>query len=63
MAKDAKVAAEQVVREIRWETRHKYNAGQKTRIVLEGLRGEDSIAGLCRCEGINPNLYCRWSKK
>jgi transposase len=63
MAKDEKVSAEQVVRDIRRETRRKYNAEEKIRIVLEGLRGEDSIAELCRREGINPNLYYKWSKE
>ena len=63
MAKDEKVSAEQVVREIRRETRRKYSAEEKIRIVLEGLRGEDSIAELCRREGINPNLYYKWSKE
>jgi transposase len=48
MAKDEKVSAEQVVRDIRRETRRKYSAEEKIRIVLEGLRGEDSIAELCR---------------
>src|SRR6188768_2212794 len=63
MAKDEKVSAEQVVRDIRRETRRKYSAEEKIRIVLEGLRGEDSIAELCRREGINPNLYSKWSKE
>lgn len=63
MAKDEKVSAEQVVRDIRRETRRKYSAEEKIRIVLEGLRGEDSIAELCRREGINPNMYYKWSKE
>lgn len=54
--------AEQTVRDIRRKTRKKYSAEEKIRIVLEGLRGEDSIAELCRREGINPNVYYRWSK-
>ena len=54
--------AEQTVRDIRRATRRKFSAEEKIRIVLEGLRGEDSIAELCRREGINQNLYCRWSK-
>lgn len=57
-----KVTAESVVREIRRKTRKKYSAEEKIRIVLEGLRGEESIATICRQEGINPNLYYRWSK-
>ena len=43
--------------------RKKYNAEEKISIVLEGLRGEESIAAICRREGINPNLYYRWSKE
>jgi transposase len=63
MVKDEKVSAEETVRHIRRVTRRKYNAEEKIRIVLEGLRGEDSIAELCRQEGINPNLYYKWSKE
>jgi len=51
-----------VVRDTREATRRQYNAEEKIRIVLEGLRGEESIAELCRREGINTNLYYRWSK-
>jgi len=54
--------AEQTVRDIRRATRRKFSAEEKIRVVLEGLRGEDSIAELCRREGINQNLYYRWSK-
>ena len=61
---DAKTgSAEQAVRDIRRATRKQYSAEEKIRIVLEGLRGEDSIAELCRREGINQNLYYRWSKE
>ena len=63
MVKLEKISAEETVRHIRRETRHKYNAEEKIRIVLEGLRGEESIAELCRQEGINPNLYYKWSKE
>jgi transposase len=63
MVKDEKVSAEETVRHRRRETRRKYNAEEKIRIVLEGLRGEESIAELCRQEGINPNLYYKWSKE
>jgi len=63
MVKSEKVSAEDTVRHIRRETRRKYNAEEKIRIVLEGLRGEESIAELCRQEGINPNLYYKWSKE
>jgi transposase len=57
-----KSAPEAVVREIRRKTRKKYTSEEKIRIVLEGLKGEDSIAAICRREGISPNLYYRWSK-
>lgn len=53
---------ESVVREIRRKTRRKFTPSEKIRIVLEGLKGEESIAELCRREGINPNLYYRWSQ-
>jgi transposase len=55
--------AEKVVRDIRRATRRQYSAEEKVRIVIAGLRGEDSIAELCRKEGINQNLYYRWSKE
>jgi transposase len=55
--------AEKVIKEIRRATRKHYSAEEKIRIVLAGLRGEDSIAELCRREGINQNLYYRWSKE
>ena len=63
MVKDEKVSAEQTVRDIRRQTRRKYNTEEKIRIVVEGLRGEASVAELCRREGINPNLYYKWSKE
>jgi transposase len=53
--------AEKLVRDIRRATRRHFSAEEKIRIVLEGLRGEDSIAELCRKEGIAQNLYYRWS--
>ena len=53
---------EKVVKDIRRATRKQYSAEEKIRIVLEGLRGEDSIVELCRREGIAQNLYYRWSK-
>ena len=59
---DRKTSPESVVREIKRETRKKYTAEEKIRIILEGLRGEESINAICRKEGINPNLYYRWSK-
>jgi len=62
-AKGPKASTDKVVRDIRRATRRRYNAEEKIRIVLEGLRGEDSIAELCRREGISQNLYYRWSKE
>ena len=56
-------SAEKTVRDIRRATRRHYSAEEKIRIVLEGLRGEESIAELCRREGINTNIYYRWSKE
>jgi transposase len=55
--------AEKVVRDIRRKTRRHYSAEEKIRIVLEGLRGEVSIAALCRREGIAEGLYYSWSKE
>ena len=52
-----------LVKAIHRRTRRKYSAKEKIRIVLEGLRGEDSIAELCRREGLNQNVYYRWSKE
>lgn len=54
---------ESVVREIKRKTRRKYSTEEKIRIVLEGLRREESIAELCRHEGSNPNVYYKWSKE
>src|SRR5690348_872415 len=58
-----KEPAEQVIKEIRRAARRQFSAEEKIRIVLSGLRGEDSIAELCRREGIVQNLYYRWSKE
>ena len=59
----AKKPAEQVVKDIRRATRRHFSAEDKIRIVLEGLRGDDSIAELCRKEGIAQSLYYVWSKE
>ena len=59
----AKDSAEKTVRDIRRATRKRYSAEEKIRIVLDGLRGEDSIAELCRREGIAQSLYYSWSKE
>jgi transposase len=59
---EPKRGPESVVREIKRKTRRKFSSEEKIRIVLEGLKGEESISEICRREGINPNLYYRWSK-
>ena len=61
-AKHSKPSAQAVVKDIRRATRKQYGAEEKIRIVLEGLRGEDSIAELCRREGIAQGVYYKWSK-
>lgn len=55
--------ADRLVRNIKRQTRRKFSAEEKIRIVLAGLRGEDSIAELCRKEGIHQNLYYNWSRE
>ena len=51
-----------IVKDIKRKTRKQYSAEEKIRIVLDGLHGEDSIAELCRIEGISQSLYYKWSK-
>jgi len=58
-----KAQAEQVLKDIRRQTRRQYSAEEKIRIVLEGLRGEESISELCRREGIAASMYYGWSKE
>ena len=58
-----KPTTESIVKDIRRRTRKHHSAEEKIRIVLEGLRGEDSIAELCRREGIAQSLYYSWSKE
>ena len=53
---------ESAVREIKRKTRRKFNPEEKIRIILEGLKGEESIAAICRREGMAPSLYYKWSK-
>ncbi len=62
MKPKANRSPESLVREIKRKTRRKINPEEKIRIILEGLRGEDSIAAICRREGIAPSLYYKWSK-
>jgi len=57
-----KKSSERLVRDIKRKTRRKFSSEEKIRIVIDGLRGEVSIAELCRREGIAQNLYYRWSK-
>ena len=61
MSKERKQSTEAAVREIRRKTRRKFSPEEKVRIVLEGLRGEQSVSELCRREGIAANLSYRWS--
>ena len=56
-------AAERSIKDIRRKTRKRYSSEEKIRIVLAGLRGEDSIAELCRQEGISQGMYYSWSKE
>jgi transposase len=63
ISKERKQSTEAAVREIRRRTRRKFAPEEKVRIVLEGLRGEQSVSELCRREGIAANLYYRWSKE
>ena len=59
----SKDAADKLVKNIRRRTSRKYSAEEKIRIILAGLRGEESIAALCRREGIAESLYYKWSKE
>jgi transposase len=61
--RDTKPEADKLVRDIKRATRRKFSAEEKIRIVLAGLRGENSIAELCRRERIHQNLFYRWSKE
>jgi transposase len=59
---DKKQSASSLVREIKRRTRRVFSAEEKIKIILEGLRGEDSVAALCRKYGIHENNYYNWSK-
>jgi len=61
--KNTKPTATQVVKEIRRNTRRKFSAEEKIKIVLEVLRGEDTIAAICLKYGIHQNNYYKWSKE
>jgi transposase len=60
---DSRDAVEKTVRDIKRRKRRRFSAEDKIRIVLQGLRDEESIAEICRREGLHQNLYYRWSKK
>lgn len=62
MARPKKKSSDPIIKEIKRKTRRKFSSEEKIRIVIEGLKGEDSITGICRREGIAPALYYRWSK-
>jgi transposase len=62
MSVKTKTSPESIVRDIKRKTRRKFTVEEKIRIVLEGLRGEQSITDLCRKEGVHPTLYYKWSK-
>ncbi len=62
-SENSKDAADRIVKGIRRQTRKHYSAEEKIRIVLAGLRGEESLAALCRREGIAESLYYSWSKE
>lgn len=57
-----KKSAQSTIKDIKLQTRKIYNAEEKIRIVIEGMRGEETIAALCRKYGINDGLYYKWSK-
>ena len=61
--KTKKKTAASTVRNIRRNSRKRYSGEEKIRIVLEGLRGEETVAELCRREGISESVYYRWSKE
>ena len=60
--KQTELSSDRIIKDIKRKTRKHYNAEEKISIVLEGLRGEDSIAELCRREGISQGIYYKWSK-
>lgn len=62
MRKTRKSPSEKIVKDIKRAMRKQYSSEEKIRIVLDGLRGEDSIAELCRREGISQGVYYKWSK-
>ena len=63
MANKKRTTTASIIKDIKRKTRHKFSAEERIRIVLEGLRGEESIADLCRKEGIYSTMYYKWSKE
>ena len=59
----SKASADKLVKSIRRKTRQTYSSEEKIRIVLAGLRGEETISALCRREGIAQSIYYKWSKE
>jgi len=62
MRRNKPTDGERIVKDIKRKTRKQYSAEEKIRIVLDGLRGEESVAELCRREGISQGIYYKWSK-
>jgi transposase len=62
MSRKPNNSSESIIRDIKRNTRRKFNSEEKIRIILEGLKGEKSINELCRMEGIHPTQYYKWSK-
>jgi transposase len=56
-------SAKRLIRKVRQATRRRYSAEEKIRIVMEGIRGDDSVSDLCRREGISSNVYYKWLKE
>ena len=57
-----KKSAESLIKDIKRKTNRSYSSEEKIRIVIEGMRGEESVAAICRKYGINDSLYYKWSK-
>ena len=62
MRRSKQTSGERIVKDIKRKTRKQYSAEEKIRIVLDGLRGTESVAELCRIEGISQGIYYKWSK-
>ena len=62
MRRNKQTSSERIVKDIKRKTRKQYSAEEKIRIVRDGLRGEESVAELCRREGISQGIYYKWSK-